>query len=279
MRFPAFAALSFCAAAASCTPASPLKVSAAATAQPPVEATTPLPSPAAREPAPHRSSASPFVTRREIEGIRFEGVSFDAASHRLVVVDQPGGPGSKYPDTRSAAASRDGLAAVNAGFFTPEGAPLGRVISGGKPAGSWNRSSLGSGVFTESSSGNLSISRRDAVSSDTTSRELLQAGPLLVENSRTVSGLDGGKPAVRTLMLWDGGIGWWIGRSSVCTLAQLGAALVKGSPTGWKIHTALNLDGGRSTDLWVSGSVSGGPASFRPLWNRPVRNFLVLVPR
>ena len=80
-------------------------------------------------------------------------------------------------------------------------------------------------------------------------------------------------------MLWDGDNRWWMGKSSVCTLAKLGAALGDGSPTDWKIHTALNLDGGRSTDLWVSGSVSGGPASFRPLWNRPVRNFLVLVPR
>lgn len=282
MRFPAPAALLFCAAAASCTPAAPLKVSAPVKEiTPSAEAPAPLPSPGAQPPAavPRRSAAPAAVTRREIAGISFEGVSFDAASHRLMVADQPGGPGSKYPDARSAAASRGGLAAVNAGFFTPQGAPLGKIIADGRAAGSWNRSSLGGGVFTESPAGNLGISRREAVSPGAAQRELLQAGPLLVENGRPVSGLNGEKPAVRTLMLWDGGARWWIGRSSICTLAQLGSVLGDGSPAGWKVHAALNLDGGRSTDLWVSGAVSGGPVNFRPMWNRPVRNFLVLVPR
>jgi hypothetical protein len=41
----------------------------------------------------------------------------------------------------------------------------------------------------------------------------------------------------------------------------------------------LNLDGGRSSDLWISSAVQGGPLRERPLWNKPVRNFLVLIPR
>jgi len=41
----------------------------------------------------------------------------------------------------------------------------------------------------------------------------------------------------------------------------------------------MNLDGGRSSDLWISSRVSGGPLTSRPPWNRPVRNFLILVPR
>ena len=282
MRFPALAVLPLALLVSGCTETSSLRSGDLAVNQNVISVT---PANLAKKPIrtsiqiPRFPSGPLTVETDTIAGITFQGVSFDARDYRLAVIDQPGGPGSKYPDARSAAASRDGLAAVNAGFFTPEGAPLGRVISGGKAAGSWNRSSLGSGVFTESPSGHLAISRRAAVPSDTSSRELLQAGPLLVENGRSVSGLNGGKPAVRTLMLWDGDNRWWVGKSSVCTLAKLGAALGDGSPTDWKIHTALNLDGGRSTDLWVSASVSGGPASFRPLWNRPVRNFLVIVPR
>src|SRR5690606_19234804 len=110
-------------------------------------------------------------------------------------------------------------------------------------------------------------------------KELLQAGPLLVEGSETVGGLDPTKTAVRTLIAWDGGNRWWIGRASACSLSQLGAALASGSPAPWKVHTALNLDGGRSTDIWISASVPGGPADFRPFWNRPVRNFLALTRR
>ena len=57
------------------------------------------------------------------------------------------------------------------------------------------------------------------------------------------------------------------------------ANLASGQHCGWKIHRAMNLDGGRSSDLWISSRVSGGPLTSRPPWNRPVRNFLILLPR
>lgn len=123
--------------------------------------------------------------------------------------------------------------------------------------------------------GRMALIRR-AGSPPSGQRELLQAGPLLVENSSTVSRLDPTKPAIRSFIAWDGGTRWWIGRSSSCTLAELGAALRHGSPASWPVQMALNLDGGRSTNLWISDSVPGGPVNYRPLWNRPVRNFLIL---
>jgi hypothetical protein len=169
---------------------------------------------------------------------------------------------------------------VNAGFFTPEGTPLGLVVSAGKISGSWNSaSSLGSGVWSEETSGKSSIVRREKLgrAAASSSRELIQAGPLLVENGEPITGLEPTKTSARIVVLWDGGSRWWIGRGSPCTLAALSQALSIDSPAGWKIRQALNLDGGRSADLWVSGSVSGGPFVSRPAWNRPVRNFLVLV--
>jgi hypothetical protein len=222
------------------------------------------------------------ATNREISGIVFEGVSFDSRSHRLVVVDQAGGPGSRFPDAAGAGRSHGGLAAVNAGFFTPEGEPLGLVIAAGKQAGAWNSaSSLGGGVWHEDSSGQSAISRREKLgrAGARTMRELLQAGPMLIENGRTVSGLDSIKSSVRTVTLWDGGSRWWIGRASACTLAELAAAIASGDPADWPARHALNLDGGRSSDLWISGNIPGGPVSIRPPWNRPVRNFLILAPR
>ncbi|MEO0017348.1 MAG: hypothetical protein RLZZ522_631, partial [Verrucomicrobiota bacterium] len=51
------------------------------------------------------------------------------------------------------------------------------------------------------------------------------------------------------------------------------------SPVGWPVRVALNLDGGRSADLAVTAAVAGGPCVRRAPWNRPVRNFLILVPR
>lgn len=277
MRASLFLGPPFALLLSSCTQAPPLETRQASTA---VVVPAVPPKVAAITQAPSSPAGPPQVARREIAGITFEGLSFDASTHRLVVVDQLGGPGSRFADARSAGLARQGIAAINAGFFTPEGAPLGKLIAAGNPAGSWNRaSSLGSGVFQEDSSGSLVLSRRETVSPNAVRRELLQAGPMLVENGRTVSGLDAEKPAVRIVLLWDGGSRWWLGRGSSCTLAELGRALGGTSPAGWPVHSALNLDGGRSADLWISEAVPGGPIVRRSAWNRPVRNFLVLVPR
>ena len=76
------------------------------------------------------------IAVREISGITFEGVAFDSRNHHLKVVDQIGGPGSQYADASAAGRSLGGIAAVNAGFFTPEGAPLGMMATGGAVFGS-----------------------------------------------------------------------------------------------------------------------------------------------
>ncbi|MEX1048540.1 MAG: phosphodiester glycosidase family protein [Akkermansiaceae bacterium] len=239
-----------------------------------------IPAPALPEPV--TPAAPPSITVRQISGITFEGVSFDSRKHRLVVVDQPDGPGSRFADAAAAARARDGIAAINAGFFTPEGNPLGLVRASGQAAGAWNGgSSLGSAVWHEGPSGNPAISRREALgrSAAAGARELIQSGPLLVENGRATGGLEATKSSARTVVLWDGGTRWWIGRGAPSTLAALARALAHGSPAGWPVHHALNLDGGRSADLWISETLSGGPLVRRSPWNRPVRNFLVLLPK
>ncbi len=233
-------------------------------------------------PSPVTPVSAPLVTVQEISGIEFTGVAFDSRGHHLVVVDQPNGPGSRYQDSESAARSLGGSAAVNAGFFTPEGAPLGLVVSSGKISGVWNSaSSLGGGVWFRDPAGVMTIARREKLgrSGAASMRELIQAGPLLVESGQAVGGLEPTKSSARSVILWDGGTRWWIGCGSPCTLAALGQALANSSPAGWPVHAALNLDGGRSSDLWIADSITGGPILKRPLWNRPVRNFLVLVAR
>jgi hypothetical protein len=215
-------------------------------------------------------------------GVSFEGVTFDARSHRLVVVDQPGGPGSQFSTAAQAARSVGGIAAVNAGFFTPAGEPLGLVVSRGKPAGHWNGgSSLGTGVWHETTAGQARITRREALGASAARRttELLQSGPMLVESGNPVGGLHGGEPRPRTLIAWDGGHRWWIGCTAPCTMPDLAAALAAGSGPGFPVRTALNLDGGRSSELWAGDAVTGGPRTLRPMWNRAVRNHLVLVRR
>lgn len=218
---------------------------------------------------------APYVVNSTLSGISITAVVFDSRSHRLVVADQRGGPGSLWPDAKSAAASRNGSAAVNGGFFTPEGGPLGLVIGGGKRAGSLNRaSSLGAGMFVDD--GSPALVRRE---SGGNGGELLQSGPFLVEDGRAVAGLSPESSSARTFLGWDGGAGWFIARSGACSLAGLAAALEGRKIGGIKVRDVLNLDGGRSSELWAGSPVAGGSFHQRPFWNKPVRNFLVLVPR
>src|SRR5690606_36149306 len=109
-------------------------------------------------------------------------------------------------------------------------------------------------------------------------REALQSGPFLVENRRPVGGLSAQNSSARSFIARLDGSRWLIARTGSCSLKDLGQALAGSEWDGSPLHTALNLDGGRSSDLWVSGAVEGGPLHERPLWNRPVRNFLVLTP-
>ncbi len=221
-------------------------------------------------------ASGPRLSRKTISSITFEGVSYDSRTHRLQVTDQPR-PGSRYSSAQDLAEKSNALLAINAGFFTPEGDPLGLVISEGRTSGGWNSaSSLGSGIYRENSSGSAAIVRRTSRSAVSDSHELLQAGPLLIENSNVVSGLNSDKIAARSVILTDGGTGWWIGIASPCSLDALASATSQSSPAPWKAKMALNLDGGRSTDFFVSGKISGGSVNRRGFLNRPVRNFLIL---
>lgn len=260
----------------SCIPIQSDELKQADIAPPPPEEALKTPVPA----TPSTPSVPAQAIRREISGVTFEGVSFDSRDYQLLVADQVDGPGSKFTDAAAAARASGGVAAVNAGFFTPEGTPLGLVVSAGEVSGIWNSaSSLGSGIWYESPSAGSAITRRERMgyASAKRMRELIQAGPLLVVNGQAVSGLEETKPSIRTLIAWDGGTRWWIGRSSHCTLATLGQALVSGRVADWNTLQALNLDGGRSSDLWISDTIPGGPVVRRTPWNRAVRNFLILV--
>lgn len=233
-----------------------------------------LPETAHAEIPPSRPIHGPMLVRTSLSGIPIAFVTFDSRTHRIKVADQAGGPGSRWADAQAAGTAAGGIAAVNGGFFTPEGKPLGIVVSSEGRTGSMNRSSLGSGWYV---GGNSPALLRNATGSS--APDLLQSGPFLVEHGKAVGGLSTASSSARTFIGWDGGTRWLIARSGSCSLAGLGQALAGADIGGVKIRAVLNLDGGRSSDLWVSSAVQGGSFSERPFWNKPVRNFLVLVPR
>ncbi|MEO1855987.1 MAG: hypothetical protein ABGY95_01305, partial [Rubritalea sp.] len=91
--------------------------------------------------------------------VRIHLVSFDSRNCALKVIDQASGPASQWSSAASLGKSKCALACINAGFFNPDGSPLGLVIDAGKTRGSINNSSLGAGFFY--SNGNqLGIARK-----------------------------------------------------------------------------------------------------------------------
>lgn len=209
------------------------------------------------------------------QGITFHLVTFDTSEYTLKVADQPT-LGGNWPSAKTAALNLGGVAAVNGGFFNADGSPLGLVRSQGKSAGSWNTSSsLTSGVY-QYSQGRSQLLRNSSANRSAT--ELLQTGPFLIENYGTVSGLSQKRVAQRSILLWDGKNHFALGITSSCTLGDLAPA-IKALPSSLPRMTALNLDGGRSTDLYVSSKVSNGGTVKGHWLKSQVRNYLVLKKR
>lgn len=242
------------------------------------QATTKAESPVVTsEPTPGVIQLPPTeVIRQTVNGVDLIVVRFDDRAYDLRVVDQRGGPGSRWATASLAGRGTGALAAINGGFFTPEGDPLGLVVGGAGSAGFWNKvSSLCSGVFVVDGEGPKLVRTRSWLPQRESS-ELLQAGPFLVEGGKLVGGLHEDEDRARSFLLWDGRHGWAMGYSRSATLQALAKALASEKFKGMRVSSALNLDGGRSADLWVSSSVKGGGVTERLWWNRPVRNFLVL---
>jgi hypothetical protein len=220
----------------------------------------------------HPLKARTFSAR----GIELSIVSFDRRHHDLIVDDQPGGPGSEYD--RAEDAGRGHLAAINAGFFTPEGSPLGLVVTKGRRRGGINRASfLGTGFFLGPKA--QLMSRTDFLKLNPKNSEVLQSGPRLLWSDETLTGLSDRDERPRSFLLWDGQNHFALGYADSASLKGLSKALKSQPLSGFQIAYALNLDGGRSSDLCVSGSVSGGGFSRSSFFNKDVRNFLVLKRR
>lgn len=204
-------------------------------------------------------------------GITFHIATFDSKEYHLAVADQ--NPGEKWISAKQANSALNGVAAINGGFFNTNGKPLGLVHASGESSGVWNTtSSLASGVYQYDGTPNLKRNRR----ADKSARELLQTGPFLVENGAIVSGLSNRRSAQRSVILWDGKNHWGIAMTSTCTLANLAPA-IKALPSLFPNKTALNLDGGRSCDLFVSSSVKDGGIQKGHWLKSAVRNYLVVV--
>jgi exopolysaccharide biosynthesis protein len=212
------------------------------------------------------------VTENETgEEARLDLALFSTKSAAVRVIDNPTGA----DDLAAVARRTRAVAGVNGGYFDPQDAPLGLLISDGKLIAPLRKARLLSGVMAVAK-GRVELLRYAEYSSRRNATAALQCGPFLVDGGKAVPGLNDTRSARRTFILTGGADRAAIGFCSSVTLAELGDILAtpRGVPE-LKVQRALNLDGGSSSAFWFAGE--NGPFSIREL--KRVRNFVVVAPK
>ncbi|HEX8076304.1 MAG TPA: phosphodiester glycosidase family protein, partial [Chthoniobacterales bacterium] len=213
---------------------------------------------------------APSVERRHLvvsdrasgEDATIELALFSPRSVAIRVVDNPGG------DELSSVVKRmRAFAGVNGGYFDPQNAPVGLVISDGKMIASFRKAKLLSGLLVVTK-GRAELMRSGDYSPRKNVTAALQCGPFLVDGGKAVAGLNGTRPARRTFVLTTGTDRAAIGYCSTVTLAQLGDIL---AIPELKTQRALNLDGGSSSGFWFNGKEGATSVAEQ----KSVRNFVV----
>jgi exopolysaccharide biosynthesis protein len=195
---------------------------------------------------------------------------FSAKSVAVRVVDNPGGD-----ELISVAKRIRALAGVNGGYFDPQNAPVGLVISDGKTIAPFRKARLLSGVLVVNKN-RVELVRSTEYSARKTAAAALQCGPFLVDGGASVAGLNNSRPARRTFFISSGSDRAGMGFCSSVTLAELADILSTPRLAGdLKVQRALNFDGGSSSAFWFAGK--DGPFSIGEY--KTVRNFVVVAPK
>jgi len=198
---------------------------------------------------------------------------FESRVATLRVIDQPDTPRSELAEALARAKS---IAGVNGGYFDPEDAPVGLLVSDGRVLAPLRKAKLLSGVLTASAS-RVDIVRASRFTMSTRIKSAVQCGPLLVERSVPIAGLNDTRKARRTFAGVDGKGRATLGVCSALSLAQLGQILAALPEAAGKITItrALNLDGGSSSAFWFAGK--DGIFSIRE--QKTVRDFVAIMPQ
>ena len=213
------------------------------------------------------------VVENEANGERatFHTAVFESRVATLRVFDQPDTPRSELAETMARAKA---IAGANGGYFDPEDAPVGLLVSDGRVLAPLRKAKLLGGVLTASAS-RVDIVRASRFTMSTRIKSAVQCGPLLVERSVPIVGLDDRRKARRTFAGVDGKGRATLGVCSAVSLAQLGQILALPEAAGKiRIARALNLDGGSSSAFWFAGE--DGIFSIRE--QKTVRDFVAIMP-
>lgn len=172
------------------------------------------------------------------------------------------------------------IAGCNGGYFEPATfAPSGLQIVQGQATGRYQTFGEWGGGFGVQSGKTQIWTEREILAMRTFAAEsFVQCSPVLVDGPRQFTGAGEDARARRTFIAHDGSARWTMGVTSRMGLRGLAALLASQGPQllGFKVHRALNLDGGPSTGLWgrdVKGKVV---VHEKEMWS--VKNCVVIRP-
>ena len=204
-------------------------------------------------------------------------VWFDQNNFHFKVVDNGGGEQSKYANLAAAMQQNGCVAGANGGFFVEGYAPLGLMISNEESTGKWGKGKLLTGAILTDVSLQSKVIRR-AEYQPGSARELVQAGPLLVDGGTKVKGLATSNARRRTFVLYDGRDLFAIGLSDSFTLDELAEVLSQPGLFGdLTVFRAINLDGGTSSGFFCNRGPEQKSIHVEPF--KRVRNYLGIVPK
>ena len=198
---------------------------------------------------------------------------FSTKSCTLRVIDQPTPPRN---DLAHVMAQENCLAGVNGGYFDPDYAPIGLLISDGKLIAPLQRARLITGVLAASVR-EVKILRIREFSKKQKFNAAVQCGPFLVDLGRSVSGLEKTRTARRTFAAVGSVNRAALGFCSEVSLSELAKILATTRlADDFRIDRALNLDGGSSSAFWVAREDSG---AFSIPEQKTVQDFVGVVPK
>jgi exopolysaccharide biosynthesis protein len=152
------------------------------------------------------------------------------------------------------------IAGLNGGYFDVGSfAPSSLVVADGCPHGSGSSVAAHVGVWIVDA-GKMKIIRGADLGDTTTLTQCIQCSPLLLWQGRNLIGRSSSlEPSLhtfrRSFVAVDDQGQWFLGCSSPLTLESLATLLADNTVMGTTLITALNLDGGPSSGLWVTGDV------------------------
>jgi hypothetical protein len=198
---------------------------------------------------------------------------FSLNSCTLRVIDQPASPRS---DLARVMAREKCLAGVNGGYFRPDYAPVGLLISDGRIIAPFQRVKLITGILAASARG-VRILRAREFSRQQKFDAAIQCGPFLVDQGRSIRGLEKTRTARRTFAAIKHADLAALGFCSDVSLAELANILATAEiAVSFRIDRAINLDGGSSSGFWFARKDG---SAFSISEQKPVRDFVAVVPR